>query len=307
MLSGQRIGVTGATGMLGRYLMASLRARGAEPVGVVRSPDKPPSLGAQGYSMRRADLADMPSLAKAFEGLDAVMANASVIALGGHRPAEVLRTNIDGVRNTFEAMARAGVKRAVMTSTSVAYVPRRGHRYVESDPLRALGGFLHRFNCYAVSKAEAERVAREICARSGIALSIARPHQILGAFDQTGFTRWFRLLMSPRWISVWPVFWRYPSVYAGDLSEAMCRMLERDAAAGEAFNVTGEPGRDSYWDHLLAYRAAGQRVPKVVIPVPFPARHEYSIEKAQRILDFKPRTLVESFRDLVSIEEAQRV
>ena len=48
-LSGKHVGVTGATGMLGRYLMLALRARGAVPVAVVRSPDKPPSLRAQGF------------------------------------------------------------------------------------------------------------------------------------------------------------------------------------------------------------------------------------------------------------------
>jgi nucleoside-diphosphate-sugar epimerase len=301
-LRGKRVGVTGATGMLGRYLMQALRERGAVPVGVVRSPDKPPSLRALGFETRKADLGDPAALEAAFAGLDAVISNASLIALGGQRPAEVLRTNVEGTRNVFEALGRAGVKRAVLTSSCVAYAPRPGHHYDESHPLRRPGGFVHRFNCYALSKAEAERAARESAAKHGIGLSIARPHQILGAWDSTGFTRWFRFLMSPAWVTVWPTHWYYPSVYAGDLAEAMCLMLERDEAVGEAFNTTGEPGRDSYWSHMRAWREAGQRVPRVVIPVPFPSRREYSIEKARRVLGWAPKTLVESFRDLVARE-----
>jgi dihydroflavonol-4-reductase len=305
-LRSRRVGVTGATGMVGRYLMRALRARGAVAVGVVRSPDKPPSLAAQGFETRRADLGDVGALERAFSGLDAVIANASLIALGGQRPDEVLRTNVEGTRNVFEALGRAGVRRAVLTSSCVAYAPRSGHRYDETHPLRAPGGRVHRFNCYALSKALAERAAEEAAARSGIGLSIARPHQILGAWDQTGFTRWFRLLMAPRWLSVWPTHWYYPSVYAGDLAEAMCRMLEEDRAIGEAFNITGEPGRDSYWGHMRAWREAGQRVPRLVIPVPFPSRREYAIDKAARLLGWAPRPLAEGFRDLVAFEAEGR-
>ena len=79
-------------------------------------------------------------------------------------------------------------------------------------------------------------------------------------------------------------------------------VLPHPEAVGEAFNITGEPGRDSYWSHMLAWRDAGQRVPRLVIPVPFPSRREYSIDKARRVLGWAPKPLVESFRDLVARE-----
>lgn len=288
--------------MVGRYLLRALTERGAAPVAVVRSPDKPPSLRALGFEVRRADVRDKAALARAFEGLDAVIANAGVIALGGQRPADVMANNAGGTRNTLEAMGEAGVRRAALTSSCVVYAPRADHRYEETHPLRAIDGFSHRLNCYAISKAAAEIAAREVAERYGISLSIARPQQIHGAWDENGFTLWFRRLMAPRWISAWTTNWYFPSVYAGDLAEAMCRMLERDAAAGEAFNVTGEPGRESYWDHMEAWREAGQRVPRIIVPVPWPSRRAYSIEKARALLGWSPRPLVEAFRDLVAFE-----
>lgn len=300
-LRGAKIGVTGATGMVGRYLMRALHERGAHPVAVVRTPDKAPSLPALGYAYRKADLSDRKALEAAFEGLDAVIANAAVIALGGQKPDEVMKNNVEGTRNVFEAIAAHRIKRAVMTSSCVVYQP-QSVRYTEASPLRSHTQNAHRLNCYAVSKAGAEVAAREVSAKNGIGLSIARPHQIHGAYDENGFTLWFRRLMAPRWLSVWMTHWYFPSVYAGDLAEAMCRMLENDAAAGEAFNVTGEPGKESYWQHMQAWREAGQRVPKVVIPIPWPSRREFSIEKANRILGWSPRPLVDSFKDLVQFE-----
>src|SRR5262245_15554381 len=100
--------------MVGRYLMRALEARGAHAVAVVRSPDKPPSLGGLGFEVRQADVTDKVALVRAFEGLDAVIANAGVIAIGWHRPADVMASNVGGTRNTFEAMAEAGVRRGVL-------------------------------------------------------------------------------------------------------------------------------------------------------------------------------------------------
>ncbi len=296
-LAGLQIGVTGATGMVGRYLMRELALRGAQPIGVVRSPNKAPSLPALGYATRVADLSDKDALTKAFTGLDAVISNASTIAIGGQSPQKVLANNLGGTANVFEAMAAAGVKRAVMTSSATGYRGGAPRPVIESTPLRSTNDFTHRFNCYAISKAAAETAAQEISAKHGIALSIARPHQIYGAFDTSGFTSYLRLLMAPRFVSLWMTHWYFPSVYAGDLADAMCRMLENDAT--EAFNVCGEPGLDSYWDHVEAWRAAGLRTPKLIVPIPLPLRRAYSIEKAKRVLGWSPRPLMEGFADLV--------
>src|SRR5262245_9536432 len=103
-LAGRRIAVTGATGFIGRYIVQALVARGARVIGVVRSPDKGADLGIE---LRRADLGEREDLAHAFAGADAVVSNAAVIALGDVAPADVLRTNVEGTRNVFEAAGEA--------------------------------------------------------------------------------------------------------------------------------------------------------------------------------------------------------
>lgn len=303
-LEGATVAVTGATGFIGRYLACALADRGARVIGVVRNPERGAALKRRGVELRRADLADPEALRTAFFGADAVICNAAMISIGASRPTEVIAANIEGTRRSLTALAEAGVRRAVLVSSAVAYAPKAGHHYDEDDPLRDESGFVHRLNVYAVSKACAERQAWELSAREGIALSSVRPHTVFGAFDRQTFTRWLKLFMRPP-LSVFPAGLHFPAIYAGDLAEAVCRILERDASAGRAYNVAAATGEASYWELMRAYRAAGGAVPRLVLPVPVPIRRSYGVERAARELDFRPRPLVDGFRDMLAIERAE--
>ena len=270
---------------------------------MVRNPDKVPSLAAtQGVVLRKADLADRAALVRAFDGCDAVISNAGVISLGNISLEELIDANVQGTRNVFDAIAEAGVQRAVMTSSAVVYRPKRGHFYLEDDELRSAADRSNRFTHYAVSKAEAEREAWRLAEVHGIRLTSVRPHTVYGAFDGTGFTRWFRLFMRPRFLSVFPTHLRFPSVYAGDIGDAMCRMLERPVSVGRAYNIAGEPGVHSYYDHVGAFRRAGGAAPRVVVPFPVPIKRQYAIERAAADLDWTNRSLDDGFRDMLDLE-----
>jgi nucleoside-diphosphate-sugar epimerase len=299
-LRGTTVAVTGATGFLGRYIVRSLLERGSRVVGVVRNPDKGRDLAAAGVELRAADLAERPALARAFAGADAVVANAAVVALGHIPPAEVLRTNVEGSRNVFEAMGEAAVRRAVHVSSVVVYRRRRGEVPNEDHALRATDARLNRFNVYAISKTRAENEAREICARLGIALTTVRPNGIYGAFDQSGFTRWFRLLVSPRLAAPFPSHMRLDLVYAGDVAEGIAACLERPESAGKTYNLAGEGG--SVWEFARAWSAAGGRRPRLLIPVPIPLFQRFDCRRAREDLGWRQRSLVEGIRDLLRIE-----
>ena len=77
-LKGKTVAVTGASGMIGVYLCRSLLRAGAHVVGVVRNPEKAAFLAAEGVEFRKADLADTAALTAAFQGCDAVIANAAM-------------------------------------------------------------------------------------------------------------------------------------------------------------------------------------------------------------------------------------
>lgn len=300
-LEGQRIAVTGATGFVGRDLVRALNERGAHVIAVVRDPARARGLEAEPAV---ADLGDEDALAGAFRGADAVFANAGLVSIGQHRMATLRAVNVEGTRNVLRAMARAGVQRVVLTSSATVYAPRRDHRYTEQHPLRAEGDRVTPFGRYALSKALAERAAWQLADELGLALTTVRPHQIHGPFDGVGFTHYTRLATRLP-VTAFPSRLEFPSVYVEDLTDAMCRALERPIAVGRAYNVAGDPDV-TYWDLLHAWFAAGGTRPRVVLPVPVPAmRRRYPIDRAQHDLGFRNRPLVEGFRALLEREATQ--
>ncbi|SEK66829.1 SDR family oxidoreductase [Rhodococcus maanshanensis] len=103
------IAITGATGHLGRLVVESLLARGAEAgdlVAVVRDPAKAADLAAQGVQVRAADYADRPALESALAGVD------KLLLISG---SEIGR-RIPQHTNIIEAAKAAGVAFVAYTS-----------------------------------------------------------------------------------------------------------------------------------------------------------------------------------------------
>ncbi len=304
-LADATIALTGATGFLGGYTVRSLLARGARVVGVVRNPDKVPALRATpGVELRTADLRDLASLEAGFRGCHAVVSNAALVSLGDKARQALIDSNVQGVTNVMNAVAAAGVARCIHVSSATVYRPKRGHWYEEGDPLRDGRGSANRFTDYATSKALGERAAWRLADEHGVSLSTARPHTVYGAHDHTGFTKWFKRVMRPSLFSAFPLALDFPAIYAGDLADALCAMLERgDVAGGKAYNVTAPPeeAQDLY-AHIDAYRRAGGRVPRWVLPVPLPLRRRYSTARARADLGLRARPLVDGYRDMLRLE-----
>lgn len=302
-LAGDRVVVTGATGFVGHYLVRVLLQRGAQVVGAVRDPSKGSALKQVGVELRRADLADAEALARAFTGARAVIHNAGLISLLRHPPGDLLQTNVEGTARVMRAAADQGVERVVMTSTGLVYRPRPGHRYREGDPIRSLGDGLGRLNGYGVTKAEAERVATSIARERRIELCIARPFLVFGAFDHGSFTRYFRLAMTPP-VLVWFTHVRLASVYAGDLAEAMVRMLEAPASAGRIYNVAAAPEEITWWGLYRAWKRAGAEW-KLAFPIPLPVRRELVASELERDLGWHPRPLADAFDETLALERGE--
>jgi NAD(P)H dehydrogenase (quinone) len=100
--------VTGASGQLGRLVLAELRARApnAKLVGLVRDPAKAPDLAAQGIELRVADYENPASLVAALRGADKLLLISSS-EIGRRLPQH---------RNVIDAAKVVGVKLLAYTS-----------------------------------------------------------------------------------------------------------------------------------------------------------------------------------------------
>ena len=127
-----KILVTGATGFLGRHVVAALREADVprEVVALVRDPEAPAALALLEYgdedggvTLVRGDVLDADSVEAAVgegagEGCSAVIHCAGMVSRDDVDTLAMTEVNVEGVEVVLDACRRAGVRRAVVASTS---------------------------------------------------------------------------------------------------------------------------------------------------------------------------------------------
>ena len=108
----KRVLVTGADGLIGRFLIDAWKESGAyTPVGLARK--------AGPYTDVVVDITDLDDVAAACEDVDAIVHLAATSAVSSEWNA-VLNSNLIGTYNVFEAARRAGVGKVVFASSNHA-------------------------------------------------------------------------------------------------------------------------------------------------------------------------------------------
>ncbi|MGH2627033.1 MAG: NAD-dependent epimerase/dehydratase family protein [Anaerolineales bacterium] len=190
--------VTGATGLLGSALCRSLIALG-HPVRALHRPTSSLIL-IEGLPVTRisGDVLQPETLPLAVEGAEWVF-HAAAEAAHWRRPADLIRTAVDGTRNVLEAARRAGVRRAVLTSSLAAMgVPGRGGLLDETSEFNLPPD---RFP-YGYAKRQSEIEALWIGA-SGLPVVIVNPGAILGPGDLHRIGGSLVIEMARGWARVW--------------------------------------------------------------------------------------------------------
>jgi nucleoside-diphosphate-sugar epimerase len=171
------IAVTGATGVIGRRLLARLLA-GTSRVRILVRRDPPAELtGDPRIELVYGDLGDPEAVDRAVAGTEIVYHLGAT--LRGH-PHDVARGTVGGTRNVVESVLRhrvAGLVHVSSLSVLHAAAARRGATVREDWPLEPHPeGRGH----YAQSKLEAERVVRAAVERHKLPAVILRPGQVVG-------------------------------------------------------------------------------------------------------------------------------
>jgi uncharacterized protein YbjT (DUF2867 family) len=133
--------VVGATGSVGRKVVAALVRRGVEVRALVRPGSDASGLDGPLVAIARGDMMDPASLDAAFAGADGVISSAA--GYTRRRKTDTAETDVVGNRNLAEAAKRAGVRRfvlcSILTCDKARDVPHFWHKKLAEDALRDLG------------------------------------------------------------------------------------------------------------------------------------------------------------------------
>ena len=247
---GRRVFVTGATGIVGSWLVKDLLAWGASVVALVRDADPQSEFYRSGDYRRtfvvNGRLEDFTALERAINEyeIEAVfhLAAQPIVGVAQRFPLHTFQANIRGSYNLLEACRVHGgfVKRVVIASSDKAYGAQPSLPYTEEMPLQ--GQYP-----YEVSKSCTDLIAQSYHVSYGLPVAIARCGNIFGGGD----LNWSRIV--PATIRSFlqgerPVIrsdGRYVRdyIYVKDVTQAYLRMAEHlddPAIHGQAFNFSPE-------------------------------------------------------------------
>lgn len=257
-----KIGIVGATGMLGQHALRAALARGHAAVALYRSPASLAHLAGLPVETRRADLAEEASLAPALEGLDAVI-NAAAYYPTAPRPwREEVATATRLMGAFYRAAEQAGVGRIVYVGGAIA-LPRRADGRPADGSERYDGPPADR-NPYLQVKWALDELALAEAAR-GRPVSIGIPSMTFGEHDHGPTTGQLIVGIASGRIRSY-VRGRRNVVYAGDAGRGLVQVAER-GLPGQRYLLTGSNSSMDEVAQLVA-RLAGVAPPR---PAPLAA------------------------------------
>ena len=300
--------VTGATGFVGKGLMARLTADNRAVRGASR---KPP-----GFPTTRIDWAVVGDQDQSTDWRSALQGVRTVVHLaarmdvmrghGANPLATFRRTNVEGTLNLARQAASAGARRFVFVS-SIKVNGETG-AYRETDPPAPR-------DAYGVSKLEAERGLREIAASTGLEVVVIRPPLVYGPGVKGNFQALVRAVEKGIPLPLGAIHNRRSFVARDNLVDFIVTCAEHPAARDKTFFVSD--GDDISTTTLIRRIARALKRPARLIPVPAAMLWAVAVaigrrDVAQRLLGSlqlditKARTVLEWIPPLTADEGLRR-
>jgi nucleoside-diphosphate-sugar epimerase len=330
-MAGETVLVTGGSGYIGGWCVATALQRGYVVRATVRDLAKEPAARAaigkvtdpgNRLSFHAVDLMSDDGWDAAVEGCDYVLHVASPLGVSEPKDPDILiKPAREGAKRAVGAAIRAGVKRVVQTS-SVAATGRAGKGDWTNDETNWTDGNDTGVDAYARSKALAERAAWDLIAEKGggkTTLATVNPALVLGPVMGKDFSESIQVverLLSGRVPGVPRLGFNVVDVR--DVADLHLRAMTDPKAAGERFIAAGQWAwmgdiADTLRAKLPAERAAKvptRKVPGFVVRLVglfdkdlgsvadrVGVKQDFSSAKAQRILGWKPRSTEETVMD----------
>jgi len=333
MSGGETVLVTGGSGYIGGWCVASLLQRGYVVRATVRDLAKEGAARAaianiadpgNRLSFHAANLTADAGWDEAAAGCDYVLHVASPLGVADPKdPNDLIVPAREGAKRAIGAAIRAGVKRVVMTSSVAAANKGVGGSDWLSDETVWTDPQTPKLSAYALSKTLAERAAWELIHSSTgeTTLATVNPALVLGPVASHDFSESVQVverLLSGRVPGIPRLGFNVVDVR--DVADLHIRAMTDPHAAGERFIAAGQFAWMGDLAALLRARmGAGaakvptRKVPDFVIRLAglfdkdlgsvtpgLGHKHDFTSEKAQRMLGWKPRPLEETIVDCAS-------
>ena len=240
------ITVFGGTGFVGRYVVRSLARHGWRVRVAARKVHTAPELKVMGdvgqIELAQCNVRDKASVERALEGATGVVNLVGVLFESGKQGFQTLHTQ--AAAQIAELAAEQGITRFVQMS--------------------ALGASPDSSALYAHTKAAGEQAVTMAIPSA----TILRPSIVFGPEDDF-FNRFAQLAtFAPVLPLIGGGHTRFQPVYAGDLGEAVARILDDPALQGRTYEIGG-PGVYSF-KTLLEMMLKEIQKTRVLLPLPFP-------------------------------------
>jgi nucleoside-diphosphate-sugar epimerase len=221
--------VTGATGFVGRQVLDRLLARGGVVRALVRDPARAAELQARGVQVHIGDIRDQAAVEAAVRG--AVVIHHCAAAVGPHfLKREIYDTNLSGVGNVLEALARQGAGRLVLLSSINVLGTRNLDPATEDLPCRRSR------DPAADVKIEAEALAQDYH-RRGVHVTILRPGFIYGPGDPHNVPRLASALQRGKFAYIGSRANIVPIIHVSDVASAML-LAAAAPASGRVYHIS---------------------------------------------------------------------
>lgn len=182
--SGRPVFVSGATGLMGGWLVKRLLTEGADIVALVRDSVPRTIFATEGLAARvttvQGCLEDLPLLRRTFSeySIRTVfhLAAQPLVGVAKANPVGTLQANVMGTWNVLESARLAGVAETVIASSDKAYGISEDLPYLETHPLR--GNYP-----YDVSKSCADLISTMYADTYGLRVAVMRCANLFGGGD----------------------------------------------------------------------------------------------------------------------------
>jgi nucleoside-diphosphate-sugar epimerase len=225
--------VTGATGFVGRHLIATLPKHGYTVRALALPGEETGHWKQDGISVYPGDVCAPETLIEPMHGADIVFHLAAVHGLWRPKQ-EYYSVNLVGTENVCRCALKANVRRLMHVSSWVVYGMGIENEVHEDFPLRPVP------DTYAVTKAHADMLVQRFILKEQLPATIVRPGTMFGPGDSVNFKRLADRVRARKAVIIGSGRNLLPFVYVSDVVNGMLLAAKEECAVGRCYNLSND-------------------------------------------------------------------